>query len=149
MACPYFFPQQRRDDLVWPHPARLPLGAGFGGTCSAPGFAGTAPSDDELRDGCNLGYAKQCRRLPREREADCARYAVSLDGDQRVVVTWILERDHAPGEHGHAEYDCAARQLTVAPDNARIRRQLECYLGEFLRRKRDASEPQTQADERS
>ncbi|MGA7967436.1 MAG: hypothetical protein WBQ00_03105 [Terriglobales bacterium] len=35
MACPYFVPREIVYDLSWPHPARLPLGAGWTGTCCA------------------------------------------------------------------------------------------------------------------
>jgi len=35
LACPYFVPREIVYDLSWPHPARLPLGAGWTGTCCA------------------------------------------------------------------------------------------------------------------
>lgn len=143
MACPFFFPQQRRDDLAWPHPARLPLGAGFGGLCRAHGDAATEPGDPALRDFCNLGYAGACPRLPGERAADCARYAVHLDAGARIVIAWVLERDHAPGEHGHVEYDRTAGAFASQHPDPCLQRQLECYLESYLRRQPPA------ADERS
>jgi hypothetical protein len=35
LACPYFVPREIVYDLSWPHPARLPLGAGWTGSCCA------------------------------------------------------------------------------------------------------------------
>lgn len=134
MACPYFLPGERRDDLLWPFPSRLPLGAGFGGQCSAPGHEGATPTDDELKNGCNLGYAR-CPRLPEQREADCVRYIVSLDSRERIVVTWSSERLHAPRRWGFAEFDCAAGQFTQPCPDPRIQKQAECYLDAYLKRR--------------
>ena len=133
MACPYFIPDVRRDDILWPHPARLPLGAGFGGCCGAPQHAGERPDDDHLRDHCNLGYAR-CSRLPADRAADSVRYAVALAGAERLVVTYVFEREHAPGQCGHAEYDCREKNFSVPHPDPRIQKQLECYVGEYLAR---------------
>ena len=56
MACPYFMPDRRLDG-DWPFPQRLPLGAGWSGTCTA--MAGEVrPTEQELKTGCNMGYAK-------------------------------------------------------------------------------------------
>lgn len=38
MACPYFVPREIVYDVSWPHPARLPLGAGWTGTCCAASY---------------------------------------------------------------------------------------------------------------
>jgi hypothetical protein len=134
MACPYFLPSQRRDDLLWPFPSRLPLGAGFGGVCSAPGHEGAAPTNDELKSACNLGYAR-CSRLPAKREADCIRYVVSLDSADRIVVAWTSELRHAPGQQGRTEYDCATRSFARPCSDARIQKQVECYLESYLMRR--------------
>ena len=127
-------PSQRRDDLLWPFPSRLPLGAGFGGSCSAPGHEGAAPTDDELKSGCNLGYAR-CGRLPHDREADCVRYVVSLDSAERIVIAWTSELKHAPGQQGRAEFDCATRSFAQPCSDPRIQKQVECYLESYLTRR--------------
>jgi len=62
VACPFFMPEEQFVS-DWPFPQRLPLGAGWMGTCTAPGHEGRRPSDEELKSGCNLGYAKACSRL--------------------------------------------------------------------------------------
>ena len=138
MACPFFMPDVRCDDILWAHPARLPLGHGYSGRCAAPGHEGTQPTDAQLKDNCNLGYARSCPRLPAERAADAVRYIVSLEGDERIVITYICERDHAPVEHGSAEYDCVARSFRVPHADPRIHRQLECYLASYLLRRPSA-----------
>ncbi len=148
LACPFFLPQQRRDDLLWPHPARLPLGGGFGGVCCAPGHEGTVPADDDLKDLCNLGYAKACPRLPKERSADAVRYVVSLDSEERVIISYCFEREHAPGEHGHAEFHCASRRFTVRHPDATVQKQLECYLDQYWLRRPSPRAPHAEQDER-
>ncbi len=134
MACPYFIPSARRDDLLWPHPGRLPLGAGFGGHCGAPGYDALPPTDADLQERCNLGYAR-CSRLPAERLADAVRFAVALDAAERLVVTWVLERDHAPAGSGVVEFDRETRRFAVPHPDARIQKQLECYLAGYLERR--------------
>jgi hypothetical protein len=42
LACPYFVPREIVYDLSWPHPARLPLGAGWTGTCCAASYEFTS-----------------------------------------------------------------------------------------------------------
>ncbi|HZQ91237.1 MAG TPA: hypothetical protein VFA60_05540 [Terriglobales bacterium] len=136
MACPYFLPSEKRDDLLWPHPARLPLGSGFGGSCCAAGHEGEQLRDDELKSNCNIGYARNCPRLPAERAADAVRYAVALESDGRLVISWCAERDHAPAAHGRVDYDCAAHRLAHAdlplPGMAR---QVERFVATYLERR--------------
>src|SRR5690242_4808777 len=130
MACPFFFPTQRTLEIQWNFPGRLPLGAGFCGTCRA-GDAEVVPSDRELRDLCNLGYAGQCARMPAERGADCVRFAVAQDHGTRILLHFVLERDHAPGEWGTLEYDAAGQVWTTAIGRAVLQRQAECYVNGY------------------
>jgi len=134
MACPYFIPAQRRDDLLWPHPARLPLGAGFGGQCGAPGQTGDAPTDEELREHCNLGYAG-CSRLPAERAADAVRFAVTREGAESLTIMWVLERDHALAAHGTAECSRDGERFFAAPCDPRMKKQLQCFAAEYTARR--------------
>jgi hypothetical protein len=127
-------PQQKCDNILWAHPARLPLGCGYAGCCAAPGHEGAQPSDHELKDFCNLGYAKGCSRLPAERKADAVSFAISLDGEERIVLSYIFERNHAPVELGYAEYDCVTGAFPIPHSDARIQKQLECYLASYLER---------------
>jgi len=132
MACPYFLPQKRIQNSPWPHPTRLPLGDGWSGECTAPGYEGTQPTDDELRDGCNLGYARVCPRLPRERTWDAVRFSLARDRDHKLSVQFVCEIAHAPGEHGMLEFDAATGRWSQSHKDARIQKMAECYLESYL-----------------
>ncbi len=133
VACPFFFPVERVS-IGWPFPARLPLGAGFTGTCRAGGQEIT-PSDTELRDFCNMGYAGGCARMPAARCADGVRFAVARDEESRIVLHYVSERLHEPVEYSRLEYDCI-RQSWIAPlRDACLQRQAECYLATYLERR--------------
>ena len=93
MACPYFMPTTKFENGKWPHRPRLPLGDGWRGLCTAPG-ADLAPSDEELREFCNLGYARNCKRLPDQRRFDAVRFSVARDRDARITIFFVCESDH-------------------------------------------------------
>src|ERR1700686_2788739 len=65
LACPYFMPVEKLENGSWPHPARLPLGGGWGGHCTSPGHEGERPAQDVLEAFCNLGYADCCAWAPK------------------------------------------------------------------------------------
>jgi len=137
VACPFFFPGEKSQTVAWAFPSRLPLGAGFCGTCRANGQENT-PSDGELRDFCNLGYAAGCSRFPAERRADCLRFVVATDDAStgRIVLSYIYEREHAPVEHGRLEYDCTNQTWPSVLSDACGQRQAECFLAVYLERRR-------------
>ncbi|HWG49043.1 MAG TPA: hypothetical protein VN669_05075 [Candidatus Acidoferrales bacterium] len=134
MACPFFFPAEKIQTIAWAFPARLPLGAGFCGTCRAAAEEVT-PTDDDLRDFCNLGYGTGCHRLPADRRADCLRFS-ARDNSGRVTLSYVYERDHAPVEHGSLEYDCATQSWPVKLKDDCAQRQAELYLAVYLERRR-------------
>jgi hypothetical protein len=134
MACPYFLPRTRIENPPWPHPARLPLGDGWSGQCTAPGHEGAQPSDDELKDGCNLGYARACSRLPRVRSCDAVRFSLARDRDRKLSVQFVCEIAHAPAEHGMLEFDAASGLWSPAHSDSRIQAMAECFLQSYLRR---------------
>ncbi len=137
MACPYFIPTEKFADGGWPHRPRLPLGNGWRGLCTASGHEHVVPSDDQLRQFCNLGYAAQCQRLPSQRRFDAVRFSVARDRDQRVHVYYVLEAAHRPGTHGVLEYDSAAGQWAVAHPDPRIQAMAACYLESYFERRRN------------
>src|SRR5579872_6379939 len=137
MACPYFFPTEKSSELSWAFPQRLPLAAGFRGWCMANG-AKSEPGERELKEFCNLGYARQCERMPALRQGDAVRFSVlgnqgiGNQGKGEVVLRYAIERDHAPVEHGQLRFDGATRACLVSHPDARIQRQAECYLAARL-----------------
>lgn len=137
MACPFFFPAEKSQTVAWAFPSRLPLGSGFCGSCRANGQEST-PSDGEIRDFCNLGYAAGCSRFPEERRADCLRFVVADDDASagRIVLAYIYEREHTPVEHGRLEYDCASQSWLAMLSDACGQRQAECFLSVYLERRR-------------
>ncbi len=122
------------DVPLWPHPQRLPLGDGFAGCCTAPGHEGAEPGENELRDGCNLGYARGCSRLPREREYDAVRFTVARDREGKLSIKFVCEIGHAPKEHGMLEFDRRGALWTAAHGDVRIQRMAECFVESYLKR---------------
>ena len=113
----------------WPFPQRLPLGAGWAGTCTSPGHEGVRPSEDELKAGCNLGYARTCSRLPADRHADAVRFALGEERDGILRVLFTCEREYLPAGYGELQYDAASG--IVGPsriDDPRVQRMAECYV---------------------
>jgi hypothetical protein len=148
VACPFFMPVEKLENGPWPHAARLPLGCGWSGLCSAPGHDGEAPSPEDLREFCNLGYAENCPRLPREREWDSVRFgartfaATIASGNgthgtgERIQVRYVCERNHRPAEHGVLEFDPAAQRWEKRHRDHRVQRMAECFLASYLDRRK-------------
>jgi len=126
-------PEQRLDG-DWPFPQRLPLGAGWSGVCTAV-HSDVRPNQEELKTGCNMGYAKACSRLPQERQADAVRFARGDEHDGLVHIRFAYERDYLPAGHGELIYETARRQWRTQHDNACLVRMAECYIeGQMSRR---------------
>jgi hypothetical protein len=95
MACPFFRPLRPLDSGGWTPAPRLPLGGAWAGECVSQGA--WEPPDAVLRDICNSGYARgRCDRFPSAAPADAVRFSMTADG--RLI--YILEKEHAPIEHG-------------------------------------------------
>ena len=135
MACPYFLPTEKAQDLFWPFPQRLPLGSGFRGSCTASGEPQPA-GENELQQFCNLGYARGCSRLPATRRSDAVRFSVGQDDGYTVILRYCCELDHAPVQHGELRYDCQSATWQAAHVDACIQRQAECYLMTYLEGRR-------------
>lgn len=148
MACPYFMPMEKIENGNWPHPARLPLGCGWNGYCTAPGHEEQKPSQDIVEAFCNLGYASSCTWVPTQRAWDAVRFAVnapldsrgtslgSSDGAARTLrLTYVCEREHRPVEHGELEFDLAQSTWPKRHADPRIQRMAECFLQSYLEKK--------------
>jgi len=143
VACPYFYPKEKTFDVNWAFPQRLPLGAGYCGTCRTPAADEIVPSAEALRDFCNLGYATACNRMPADAVAHALRFSVTRDTGDRILLHYALERNHAPGEHGQLEYDRRTSVWLQGHPDACVQRQAECYLSSYMERRprSDGSEP--------
>lgn len=140
LACPFFMPTEKHDCALWAHPARLPLGAGWKGHCTAPDHQGEIPSDEQLRDNCNLGYARNCAWCPPDRPWDSTRFGVSKESEQRITLCYVREKEHQPVEQGTLEYDPAVgRWDSIHPDQ-RVQRLAESFLASYLLRKKRRGE---------
>jgi hypothetical protein len=135
VACPFFVPIERADDLAFPHPARLPLGAAWRGSCSAPGRADSIPTSQEL-EGCNLGYAKSCSRLPEKRNCDAVRFGVLSDSGEQVSVQLVFETNYRPAGQGLLEYDSVLKEWRSSHPEIRVQKLAECFLQAYVERRR-------------
>ncbi|MDQ1390376.1 MAG: hypothetical protein QOF56_3830 [Acidobacteriaceae bacterium] len=143
VACPFFMPTEKLENGEWLHSSRLPLGSGWSGKCAAPGHEGEVPSQEELREFCNLGYAERCGRLPRERVWDSVRFAARTVGNEgmsgssgRIQVRYVCERGHCPVEHGVLEFDSVSGQWNSPHRDDRVQRMAECFLQSYVERRR-------------
>jgi hypothetical protein len=140
-------PVEKFENGNWPHPARLPLGGGWSGHCTAPGHEGESPAQHILEALCNLGYASSCSWAPPERAWDAVRFAVSArsdsvahesgknagaDGPARVLrLRYVCERNHLPVAHGDLEFDLTRSAWLRRHDDARLQKMAECFLDAY------------------
>jgi len=143
MACPFFMPVERLESGTWLHAGRLPLGCGWSGHCTAPGHEGEAPSPEELREFCNLGYAEGCERLPRERAWDSVRFAAKVVSNDekngtggRIQVRYVCGRGHRPREHGTLEFDAAESRWEQQHHDRRVQRMAECFVTSYVEKRK-------------
>jgi hypothetical protein len=139
---------------AWPHPARLPLGRGWSGHCTAPGHEGEVPDQTTIEQSCNLGYAGSCPRLPQDRSWDAVRFAMAAQGDEdgdgplnreidakngkrsRVVqLLYVCERGHRPVEHGRLSFDTGSGGWLQRHADVRVQKMAECFLESYQGRR--------------
>jgi hypothetical protein len=133
MPCPYFIPTARFDDAAFPHPARLPLGAAYRGHCGA--SADSEVLNDEQLKQCNLGYARDCSRLPQEREADAVRFSILRERDGQISLCYVEELNYLPRESGNLHYEQLSQRWLQMHPNQRIQTLAECFLQSYLARR--------------
>jgi hypothetical protein len=153
VACPFFMPVEKLENGSWMHAHRLPLGCGWSGRCTAPGHEDNVPSQEELQEYCNLGYAEGCGRLPRERAWDSVRFGArsvssgvfSNDknlNDGHIQIRYVCERHHRPVEHGTLTFDAMTTRWAQRHSDLRVQRMAECFLASYLeKRKKREAEP--------
>jgi len=149
LACPYFMPVAKLENGSWPHPARLPLGCGWTGHCTAPSHEQAVPSQDVLEAFCNLGYASGCTWAPPERDCDAVRFAIAspvrssreLNADAesspaRILrLAYVYEQRNLPAGRGELEFDLSSMTWSRRHDDARIQKMAECFLETYLNRR--------------
>jgi hypothetical protein len=135
LACPFFIPLERADDIAFPHPGRLPLGTSWRGSCSVPGHEHTNLSAVEL-ESCNLGYARLCSRIPQQRLCDAVRFGVVEDSVQAIKILFALETEHRPAGNGILQYDLHSGLWTTSHPDDRIQKKAECFLQAYLQKRR-------------
>ena len=133
MACPFFVPLEMLNDGSWPHPSRLPLGAGWTGNCRASGQE-LAASGKHIREFCNLGYATDCPHLPRGRDWDAVRFSVARANQEQVTICFVCELAHAPIEHGEIIFDLAGESWLHAHPDPRVFTLATCFLEAYRAR---------------
>jgi hypothetical protein len=121
------------NDFSWPHPSRLPLGAGWTGNCRASGQE-VAASDLHIRQFCNFGYAAACPHLPPRRDWDAVRFSVARACPEQVTIRFVCELAHAPVEHGELIFDLAEEVWVNANPDPRVLTLATCYLQAYRAR---------------
>jgi hypothetical protein len=140
-------PVEKIENGAWPHPARLPLGAGWGGHCTAPGHEGESPSQPTLEAFCNLGYAASCKWAPAVRPFDAVRFAVCAPPNRALSRTgvesgvpatvlhlrYVCEKDHLPVESGDLIFDLSVAVWLLRHRDPRVQKMAECFVDAYLK----------------
>ena len=112
MACPFFEPKEVLAKDWGLHRPRTPLGQVYSGRCHA--GDDYLPSERELIDWCNWGYARgACPRFPESAPADALRFSINADG----VVAMVAELEFAPVPHATLDQRCIDAQHRAFQQN--------------------------------
>jgi hypothetical protein len=68
------------------------------------------------------------------------RFGIARDGEQRLMVSYVCERDHRPAEHGVLVYDVGLRLWASGHRDARVQKMAGCYVETYLERRRGSSD---------
>jgi hypothetical protein len=132
VACPFFVPTTPLGREHWLHAPRFPLGDAHRGVCRAAAEP-FLPPESSLEDLCNCGYARgRCDRF-RPEGADAVRFSLAFEDDARIRVVYVLERNHAPQEHGVVEYLKSSGKMETQLD-AILLAQATAFIESHLRR---------------
>jgi hypothetical protein len=133
VACPFFAPSRRLENTVWIRPPRYPLGDLFSGTCHA---SASSLTEGRLDECCNFGYARgRCDRFPGGSAPDAVRFSVTDDTAERLLVVYVVEKEHAPVEHGTLEYAVEDARLDGAYLSEVLAQQARAFLESYLSRR--------------
>jgi hypothetical protein len=85
-------------------------------------------------ESCNLGYAKSCPRLPKDRACDAVRFVVTSNSTDVITLQFVLEQAYLPAGHGLLHYDQRAGSWVSPHPDLRIQKKAECFLQSYLER---------------
>lgn len=121
MPCPYFIPDKPLNETGWFRPPRSPLGVLHSGECQL----GSIP--DDLHP-CNFGYARGvCPHFPSDAPFDAVRFAITSRTGHTAELLYILERNHAPAEHGKLTYDAQDNRVLSAEEKPLLAAQARAF----------------------
>jgi hypothetical protein len=120
----------------WVRPPRLPLGDSFGGACHAHPADVIEPPEAHQRELCNCGYARgRCDHFPGGDVPDAVRFSVTSDTPTRLSVVYVIEKDHAPVEHGTLQYVIDDARLDCPQISEVLAQQARAFLESHLRQR--------------
>jgi hypothetical protein len=135
VACPFFLPTGAFEDSAWSTPPRLPLGDPCRGVCRA-GVDLFEPDAGTLRQYCNCGYGRHgCPRFPDGAFADAMRYSLEVEGNGRLTIRYVYERDYSPVRHGLVEFCEATEELSGDLDDSVAREQAKAFARSLSKRR--------------
>jgi hypothetical protein len=118
------------------------LGDSFAGACHAQPADIVEPPEAQQLELCNCGYARgRCDRFPGNSAADAVRFSVTDDSPTRLLVVYVVEKDHAPAEFGTLEYVVAdarleeLRNIVGSRISDVLAQQAGAFLESYLRRR--------------
>ena len=136
MSCPFFVPARRLETTGWVRPPRLPLGDPWAGSCQARAGETFEPPESQQREVCNCGYARgRCDRFPPNAAPDAVRFSVQEAPGERLRVTFVLEKEHRPIEHGVLEYTMEGARASGDPASPALHWQSQAFVESYLRRR--------------
>ena len=139
-------PVAKLENGSWPHPARLPLGSGWTGHCTAAGHEHAVPRQEILEQFCNLGYASGCGWAPTASTWDAVRFAIVAPAKDKIVretragdtsarilrLKYVYEQANRPAGQGELLFDLAASAWLSRHNDARVQKMAECFLESYL-----------------
>lgn len=94
------------------------------------------PDERLLSECCNMGYARgKCARFPKAAGADAVRFAIARDSDQKILVSFAVERNHHPHAQGSLEFSRAAGKFAASESDPLLEKQAGAYVASYLRRR--------------
>ncbi len=93
-----------------------------------------------MQDLCNCGYARgRCDQFPAASAADAVRFSVVTGDAAAVRLVYILEKNHAPVEHGTINFAIRESEFIERPPNVILGAQARAFLESHLARRARAA----------